>query len=96
MLSLVIRLPWPLWIYLGMSIVALVLYGTDKSRAAQGKWRVSERTLHACELAGGWPGALLAQRLFRHKNCKRDYLVLFYAIVALHVAFWVWYFGWVR
>lgn len=95
-LALTIRLPWPIWVYLGMSILTLVLYLADKSRAARGKWRISESTLHLCELAGGWPGAFLAQRLFRHKNRKRDYLVLFYAIVAVHLGFWVWYFGWAR
>jgi len=37
---------------------------------------------------GGWPGALLAQQLFRHKTRKLSYQLLFWAIVLLHQVFW--------
>jgi hypothetical protein len=33
----------------------------------------TEKVLHASELLGGWPGALLAQQLFRHKTRKVSY-----------------------
>ncbi len=36
------------------------------------------------ELIGGWPGAFLAQRVFRHKISKRSYQVEFWIIVLLH------------
>ena len=87
-----VRLPWPLLVYLVMSVVAFVVYGIDKRRAGDGMWRVSETTLHALELAGGWPGALLGQRYFHHKTRKMTYQVAFWLIVAAHVGFWCWWF----
>ncbi len=86
-----VHVPWPLVIYTLMSAVAFAVYGVDKSRAARDAWRVSERTLHALEMLGGWPGALLAQHFFRHKRQKTAYLVVFWLIVVIHVAFWLWW-----
>jgi uncharacterized membrane protein YsdA (DUF1294 family) len=37
-------------------------------------------------LAGGWPGAVLGQRHFRHKTRKVSFLLTFWAVVVLHVA----------
>ena len=74
--------------YILMSALAFVMYWLDKRRAARGAWRVSERTLHTIELLGGWPGAWIAQRVFRHKWQKTQYLVVFWMIVAAHVLGW--------
>lgn len=71
-----------------MSAVVLVLYGWDKRQARGGRSRIPESTLHALEILGGWPGALLAQRWFRHKNAKPGYQVVFWLIVAAHLAAW--------
>jgi uncharacterized membrane protein YsdA (DUF1294 family) len=94
MLALTLYLPWPLCIYLLMSILTFILYFTDKDRAGRGKWRIKESTLHGAEFLGGWPGAFVAQRLLRHKNRKGSYQLIFWLIVAVHLAFWVWYLGW--
>lgn len=59
-------------------------YAWDKRRARAGEWRISERMLHLWELIGGWPGAFLAQRRFRHKSAKPSYLFVFWLIVAAH------------
>jgi uncharacterized membrane protein YsdA (DUF1294 family) len=37
------------------------------------------------ELAGGWPGAFLAQRRLRHKCSKVSYQITFWLIVSLHI-----------
>ncbi|MCE7524423.1 DUF1294 domain-containing protein [Alloalcanivorax xenomutans] len=34
---------------------------------------------------GGWPGALLAQRVFRHKTRKTSFQVVFYLVVAANL-----------
>lgn len=60
------------------------MYGSDKRRAQAGEWRIPEFTLHFAELAGGWPGAFLAQRIFRHKTSKISYRIVFWLIVLLH------------
>ena len=82
--------------YVLMSVVAFALYLIDKRRAVRGEWRISEGTLHAVELLGGWPGAWLAQRVFRHKNRKASYLGVFWAIGAAHALGWAWWLGALR
>lgn len=59
------------------------VYALDKRRAQVGEWRVPESTLHLLELAGGWPGAWLAQHWLRHKCAKGSFLVVFWLIVSL-------------
>jgi uncharacterized membrane protein YsdA (DUF1294 family)/cold shock CspA family protein len=85
-----VRVPWPVLGYAVMSAVAFVLHAVDKRRAGKGAQRLPERVLHALELLGGWPGALLAQRYYRHKTQKTSYQLVFWAIVAVHVGFWGW------
>lgn len=76
-------------IYLGivvvMSFVCFAAYGMDKRRAVNGGRRVPEQTLHILAFLGGWPGALLGQRQFRHKTKKMSFLIVFWLIVMLHV-----------
>jgi len=72
--------------YLAMSAVTMLVYRDDKRRASEGRWRRPERLLHLLELAGGWPGALVAQWQFRHKNRKMAYQVIFWLMVALNLA----------
>lgn len=83
----------PTWLaiaafYTAVSAASLATYGIDKRRARLGRWRIRERTLHLLDLAGGWPGGLLAQRLFRHKTGDRSFNRVFWAIVALHAVAW--------
>ncbi len=51
-----------------MSIACFIAYGMDKRRARNGGRRVSEHTLQLMAFLGGWPGALIGQRFFRHKT----------------------------
>lgn len=75
-------------VYLAISAPAsaacFVAYGLDKRRAQAGDRRISERTLHRLALMGGWPGALAAQRVFRHKTQKVGFRLTLGAIIALH------------
>jgi uncharacterized membrane protein YsdA (DUF1294 family) len=86
-------MPWKavLIVYAAASLVSFVTYWIDKRRSGRGQWRVSENTLHLLELVGGWPGALLAMKLFRHKTRKLSFLLVTWAIVVLHGVGW-WYF----
>ena len=67
-----------------VSTCTFLAYRSDKRRAEAGAWRIPESTLHLAELMGGWPGGLIAQRMFRHKTAKRAYQAIFWAIVLLH------------
>ncbi|MGY2326729.1 DUF1294 domain-containing protein [Pseudomonas sp. SDT2931_S440] len=79
----------PLVAYGVVSVVAFLLYWSDKRKAREDSWRTPENVLHAVELAGGWPGALIAQQVFRHKTRKVSYQVVFWLIVLLHQVFWI-------
>lgn len=68
-----------------LSAAAFAATGWDKLRAKRDARRVPERTLHLLAAAGGWPGALLAQRLFRHKTRKTSFRIVFWLTVAAHV-----------
>lgn len=69
-----------------MSLICFVTYGFDKRRAVRGGRRVPERTLHLMAFCGGWPGAILAQRQFRHKTQKLSFRVVFWFVVILHLS----------
>jgi uncharacterized membrane protein YsdA (DUF1294 family) len=73
-------------VVLVMSPACLIAYGWDKRQAGNGGRRVSESTLHLLAFLGGWPGALLGQRLFRHKTKKVKFRIVFWIVVLSHVA----------
>jgi uncharacterized membrane protein YsdA (DUF1294 family)/cold shock CspA family protein len=79
---------WALVAYPVMSVVSFVQYWHDKNSAQQGRWRTPENTLHVVELAGGWPGALVAQQIFRHKTRKASFQLVCWLIVIAHQVVW--------
>ncbi|MCK6254448.1 DUF1294 domain-containing protein [Pseudomonas fragi] len=81
--------PLPLLAYGVASLLAFGLYRYDKQQAKAGQWRTPEKILHGVELLGGWPGALVAQQMFRHKTRKLSYQLLFWLIVVVHQVVWV-------
>ena len=85
-------------VYAILSGIAMVLYAFDKSAATHGRQRTPESTLHAVALFGGWPGALLAQALFRHKSRKAEFQLLFWITVAVNCGAlaWAWRAGVLR
>lgn len=84
-------------VYAGMSLIAFLAYGLDKSAARTQRWRIQESTLHVLELLGGWPGALIAQGSFRHKTRKRSFQIAFWLVVTVNVAALAWliHIGWI-
>lgn len=87
---LVIAVVWtlPIWVaglYLVLSVATFLAYAADKSAASAGAWRTPEVTLHGLALAGGWPGALLAQQFLRHKSTKREFRQAFWGTVLLNL-----------
>ena len=68
-----------------MSVACFIAYGLDKRQARNGGRRVSERTLHLLAFLGGWPGAMIGQRQFRHKTQKVTFRIVFWIVFVLHV-----------
>lgn len=71
--------------YLMASAVAFIAYARDKSAAAENQWRTPESRLHLYSLAGGWPGALLAQTMLRHKSRKQSFQAVFFTTILLNL-----------
>ncbi len=74
-------------VYLVMSFVTFCVYGLDKRAARRHSWRMPEATLHLLDLAGGWPGGLVAQQVFHHKTRKRSFRIMFWFTVAANLVF---------
>jgi uncharacterized membrane protein YsdA (DUF1294 family)/cold shock CspA family protein len=74
-----------LGVYLGASLLTFFVYAHDKTAAQQNAQRIPENWLHFLALAGGWPGALSAQQLLRHKSRKAEFRRVFWATVILNV-----------
>jgi len=77
----------------GLSLVSFVVYGLDKNAAGRGAQRIPEKHLHLLSLVGGWPGALIAQPVFRHKTIKQPFQTVFWTTVVLNVAGLAWLIG---
>jgi uncharacterized membrane protein YsdA (DUF1294 family) len=60
-------------ILLLVNVVTFLAFWRDKEAARAGEWRVPERTLLGLALVGGSLGAILAQRLLRHKTRKEPF-----------------------
>ena len=73
-------------LYLLLSLCTFIAYAFDKSAARKGRWRTKESTLHLMSLLGGWPGALFAQQLLRHKSVKAAFRQLFWLTVVTNLA----------
>ena len=88
------RIPFEaVFVPLILSAITFVAYALDKHAAQNGRWRTPESTLHLLELAGGWPGAWIAQQTLRHKSRKPGYRVAFWTVVVLHgiaLIAWCW------
>jgi uncharacterized membrane protein YsdA (DUF1294 family)/cold shock CspA family protein len=76
---------WVFLIYVGTSLICVLIYWADKSAAALGRWRVSESALLLLGLAGGWPGAIIAQRLFHHKTRKGGFQAAFAGSIVVNI-----------
>lgn len=51
-----------------VNVLAFVLYGVDKFKARQGRWRISEATLLLTAVLGGALGAWVGMQLWHHKT----------------------------
>ena len=74
------------WAYALISLLCFTAYAWDKSAARSGSWRTRESTLLILGLLCGWPGAVLAQQLLRHKSAKTSFQITFWISVVLNVA----------
>lgn len=72
-------------IYISLSFVTFFIYWWDKYSAQNDLWRISEKSLHLFSLLGGWFGALLAQKILRHKSSKKEFQDTFKVTIILNL-----------
>ncbi len=60
------------------------------TKAQNNHWRIPESTLQILSLAGGWPGALIAQQTLRHKSSKMSFIITLWAMVLLSIFGYLW------
>ena len=79
-----------IWIALALfilwNIVTFALYGIDKSKAKNNKWRISEATLILCAFLMGGIGSFLGMRIFRHKTKHMKFMILVPLAIVINVA----------
>lgn len=68
---------------IGINLVTLAVYGSDKLAAVRHRNRISERTLLRLACAGGSVGALAGMYLFRHKTRKQKFVIGIPTILAV-------------
>ena len=78
-----------------ITLTTFLFYGIDKSKARKERRRIPERVLHWLTFLGGTVGAILGQKIFRHKTVKKPFRLAFIAIVVLQVVLLGgWLYGW--
>ena len=65
-----VNLQWAGVYVIALNALTYWAYAADKRWAREGARRLPENLLHLLELAGGWPGAFLAQRRLRAQMFK--------------------------
>ena len=81
---------WAALLYAGASALCFAFYAIDKAAARTGRDRIPESMLLALGFVGGWPGAIVAQQMFRHKTVKRLFRLRFWSSVVANMALFAW------
>lgn len=74
-----------------INAVTFLIYGLDKQKAKQNRWRIPERVLLGLAVLGGTIGALLGMRMFHHKTKKLKFSVGVPAILVLQIVVLVYF-----
>lgn len=78
---------------IAINVVAFIVFGFDKLRARQKKWRIPEATLLLLAVVGGSIGAWAGMLVWRHKTMhhKFKYGVPVILILQLAIVTWIIY-----
>ncbi|MBO3759881.1 DUF1294 domain-containing protein [Ciceribacter sp. L1K22] len=66
------------------NVIVFCTFWWDKDAARNGEWRISESTLLGLAFLGGTPGAVIGQRVLRHKTRKEPFRSILRAICITH------------
>ncbi len=79
-----------IYIFTSLNVLTFFVYGIDKWRAKQGRWRISEATLLMLAVIGGSIGALLGMRIWHHKTMHKKFKYGLPLILLAQIAQGVW------
>ena len=61
------------YVLIVINVLTFLVYGIDKWKAKQGRWRISEATLLMLAVIGGSIGALLGMQVWHHKTMHKKF-----------------------
>ena len=68
-----------------INAITFIVYGIDKLKAKNAKWRISEATLIFFAIIGGSIGAWLGLQVWRHKTQHKKFYIGIPVIIILQV-----------
>ncbi len=78
-------LPIIFYCFLALNLLTFIIYGIDKLKAKNAKWRISEATLIFFAIIGGSIGAWLGLQVWRHKTQHKKFYIGIPVILILQV-----------
>lgn len=81
-----VALDWLTAWLIAINGLTFLAYGYDKTAAGSQLTRLPEATLLALAYSGGFVGALLGMRTFRHKTRKQSFQLKFWLVVGVQIA----------
>ena len=69
-----------------INVVTFLVYGIDKWKAKQSKWRISEATLLLLAIIGGSVGAWLGMKTWHHKTMHKKFKYGLPLIILVQIA----------
>jgi len=76
-----------LFYILSINVLTFLVYGIDKSKAKNNKWRISEATLMILAIIGGSIGALMGIKIWHHKTKHAKFKYGIPLILIIQMAF---------
>ncbi|WP_409302088.1 DUF1294 domain-containing protein [Peribacillus sp. SCS-155] len=68
-----------------INAAAFIAMGTDKRKAQQGRFRISERTLWLLAIFGGAAGGTAGMKVFRHKTKHLNFKIGLPFLAVCHI-----------
>ena len=73
-----------------INVITFAVYGLDKWKAQQGRWRISESSLLTLAAIGGSVGAWIGMKVWHHKTLHRKFTLGVPAILLIQIVLWLW------
>lgn len=72
-------------IFILLNTIGLITMYTDKKRAQNNKWRVSEKRIWLISGLGGATGVYVGMKLFRHKTNHKNFVIITPILIVINI-----------